>query len=610
MKLSLKTYLPLFLTALILFLFFALKNLKKEPVTFSGQGLYQTINKKESCTICHQYTGGFIANHNPKKIGCTSCHLGNPNEKDKVKAHQGLITIPGNLSNASETCAKCHQGIDHRIKNSPMNTMSAVVSIDKYVFGENSNLDSLYQIHHIDNKTPAEKHLRNKCASCHLGNEKTKTKPITEQTRGGGCLACHLNYSDKAKSAFTAYHYSKSGKLPKVHASISLQITDNHCFGCHSRSGRISTNYEGWHETQIHKDSVVDFENYRVLEDKRVFVKQAEDVHHKIGMSCIDCHDTWDVMGTGQEYAHQEDAVTTRCDACHSDHYKSITFKALDEADKRMVRNRNIDTTAQYLLANDKVYYNVIVKANKATLITKNTHQNIPIQDDFTACLRNDAHQAIACSTCHTSWAPQCISCHTSFDADLGSYDLLAKKEVDGKWIEKGNHFMADFPTLAVVQKEEKRTIKTVAPGMIMTLDQTDATKDKGKSFHRLFAPVSAHTISKKTPDCKSCHLNPLVLGYGRGQLTLDNKGKWQFTPQFENHQDGLPLDAWIPFGTNDTIAKATRKNVRPFNKKEQSRILRVGTCLTCHKQDSKVQKQMLQDFDKAVLNKNKACKN
>jgi hypothetical protein len=603
MKRSIKIYLPLFLTVLILFLFYALKSLKKASVTFSGNGLYQTITQKESCTSCHQYKGGFTTNHNPEKIGCTSCHLGKPNETTKTKAHQGLVTIPGNLSNASETCSKCHQGIDYRIKNSPMNTMSGVVSIDKYVFGENNNLDSLYQIHHLKNNSPAATHLRNKCASCHLGNEKTKTEPITEKTRGGGCLACHLNYSDEAKRAFKTAH------LPKIHASISLQVTDKHCFGCHSRSGRISTNYEGWHETQIHKDSIPNFNDYRLLEDQRVFIKKNADVHHNIGMSCIDCHDTWDVMGTGQQYAHQEQAVSTTCNACHNDNFESIAFNALNEADKRMIRNRNIDTTAHYLLANDKVYYNVIINANKATLISKNTHKSIPIQDDFTNCLRYDAHQAITCSACHTSWAPQCISCHTSFDSDMGSYDLLAKKEVDGQWLEKGEHYMADYPTLAVVQKKGNRIIKTVAPGMIMTLDQSQADSLKSASFHRLFAPVSAHTISKKTPDCKSCHLNPLVLGYGRGKLSLSSKGKWQFNPQFEKHQDGLPLDAWIAFGANDTIAKATRKNVRPFTKTEQAKILRVGACLTCHKQKSKVVKQMLRDFDKTLLNKNKACR-
>ena len=44
----------------------------------------------------------------------------------------------------------------------------------------------------------------------------------------------------------------------KMHPSVSLTVSDNHCFGCHSRSGRISTNYQGWHETTIETDRITD----------------------------------------------------------------------------------------------------------------------------------------------------------------------------------------------------------------------------------------------------------------------------------------------------------------------------------------------------------------
>ena len=48
----------------------------------------------------------------------------------------------------------------------------------------------------------------------------------------------------------------------KVHPSVSLKVSDNHCFGCHSRSGRISTNYEGWHETTLEAEQMPDSLNY------------------------------------------------------------------------------------------------------------------------------------------------------------------------------------------------------------------------------------------------------------------------------------------------------------------------------------------------------------
>ncbi len=43
---------------------------------------------------------GFEESHSPNLIGCSACHLGNPNKVNKDLAHKGLILIPGNFSNA------------------------------------------------------------------------------------------------------------------------------------------------------------------------------------------------------------------------------------------------------------------------------------------------------------------------------------------------------------------------------------------------------------------------------------------------------------------------------------------------------------------------------
>ncbi|GAH08238.1 unnamed protein product, partial [marine sediment metagenome] len=55
-------------------------------------------------------------------------------------------------------------------------------------------------------------------------------------------------------------------------------------FGCHSRSSRISTNYQGWHETLLDEADVFNKEGYKVFEDKRVYSFQGEDVHHAKGL--------------------------------------------------------------------------------------------------------------------------------------------------------------------------------------------------------------------------------------------------------------------------------------------------------------------------------------
>ncbi len=564
------------------------------------------VKSSSSCIACHSPMRGFSEAHAPNKITCIACHLGNNTVLDKNNAHLTMVSVPGNLSNASQTCAKCHQGIDVRVQKSIMNTMSGIIAVDKHVFGENKNLDSLFNIHHLKDKTKAESHLRNKCASCHIGNEKTHPNPITQQSRGGGCTACHLNYSEKGKIAHQKYIDSKKSHLTKIHPSLSLNITDNHCFGCHSRSGRIATNYMGWHET-IFKDTLRNNPNYWVLDDRRVFEKKQADIHNTKGMSCIDCHDSFDVMGDGNTYAHQENAVHVKCTDCHfTAKAKTVQFRLLSQADKRIVKLRKMDTTSRFLGSenNERTLLNVIQKNHQNYLITKQDSKKLPLKMPSSNCTKN-AHQKLACSTCHTSWAPQCISCHTSFDAKNDGYDLLAKQWKMGVWKETGSDFLAEFPTLGVVLKDGKETIKTFAPGMIMHLQKNEKETD----FHRLFAPVSAHTISKKATSCKTCHQNPVALGYGRGQLTFNvNTNKWHFKATYQKQKDALPKDAWIAFMNADNKAKATRSNVRAFSLKEQQKILQVGTCLTCHKDNSEVAQRMLNDFEKAKQDKKNSC--
>ena len=548
---------------------------------------------------------GFAPAHQPNKILCVSCHLGNNVSTIKNEAHHNMVLVPGNLSNASQTCAKCHLGTDIRVKNSIMNTMSGIISVDKYVFNENKDLDSLFNIHHLKDNSFADKHLRNKCASCHIGNEKEYPHPITEKSRGGGCTACHLNYSDKGKIAHQNYIDSDKKELSKIHPSLSLKVTDNHCFGCHSRSGRISTNYEGWHETVLKKEEITDFKKYRILEDSRVFEKKSADIHHTKGLSCIDCHDSFDTMGNGQMYAHQEDAVNVKCTTCHfTNQTKTAQFNDLSIAEQRIIDLKGIDKiyTFVYSETSNKILLNVIRENNANYLITKNSNKKILLSKPTTNCTK-DAHKSLNCNTCHTNWSPQCISCHTKFDANEDGFDLLDKKWKMGKWLESGNDYLAEFPTLGVQTKNGETKISTFAPGMIMHLEKANKNTD----FHRLFAPVSAHTTTTKGKSCKTCHNNPVALGYGRGDLYFKNS-KWNFKPKYNLEKDGLPKDAWIPFLKPYQKAKATRKNARPFTIKEQQKILTVGTCFTCHKEQSKVADLILSNFEKTLQNRNKEC--
>ena len=570
---------------------------------------YSKINSDtESCSQCHQNTKGYSAYHNPELIGCTSCHLGNKTALNKEEAHNGMILIPGNLVDAKKTCGKCHQEELKKINNSLMTTNSGLVAVDKYIFGEADSPNYHYHIKDIKNSA-SDKHIRDLCANCHLGAEKKDYRAITNINRGGGCNACHLNYTDKSKADLKNYLRSNKKELPKFHPSTDVFITDNHCFACHSRSSRISTNYEGWQETLLNADSLKNNHNYRVLEGNRVYIKKQEDVHHAKGMLCIDCHSSHEVMGDGKKYAHEEDAVKIRCTDCHfKTKPNTISYDSLDVESNLVYMLRQYDHTDKPIIIAKKdshpLVNTFVNKKGEAFLIGKKDGKFHKLSPRPEVCSRDKVHSDISCSSCHSSWTSRCIGCHISFDKkESRAFDLLTKKYGKGQWKEYVAEFSSLLPTLGVRESKTEKKIEPAIPGMILTIDKGSyAGKPEGEevSFHRLYAPNSPHTTTKQVRDCKSCHTNSAAIGYGKGELNYDIKngiGKWRFLPNYAlNEHDSLPEDAWIPFlkDVNKKVVNSTRLDFRPFTVKEQKQILTVGACLQCHKDNSKIMQQSL----------------
>jgi cytochrome b561 len=611
------------------------------------------LGRKEGCIVCHQMNG-FEDSHNPDAIGCYSCHRGNAFTLNKNTAHSGMILIPGNLNDAHLTCgtSQCHPDIFPRVNNSIMSTLSGIVSVNRFVFDESNSPTMLNHIKGIK-YSDADSHLRNLCASCHLGNEKTQYGPVNELSRGGGCNACHLNYSNDAFEQLNDYNKSKIRgektnnkkiEFPKIHPQLSLKISNDHCFGCHSRSGRISTNYEGWFETLLNNNDIKGFSHsvpilsgsesggkklkqdlsdnsqinadkpkYRILMDGRVFQKAEEDVHHKAGLECIDCHIAQEIMGDGNFYKHKEERVKIQCTDCHSNQINSVSYDELDYESRKIIdirksfrsntkfistQNGNLALTNSYITKNGSRY-----------LITKDEKDSLIIKPPAFICTEGKSHRRLICNSCHTQWVSYCVGCHTTYNKSEEGFDLLDNKEIKGSWVETPSDFYVDNPVLGIKKdKSGKEIIDTFIPGMIIKLENLKTDKNK-KIFKRLFAPTFSHTINKYGRSCKSCHINSLALGYGKGKLTYTKNGKWIFEAQFSTKdEDNLPKDAWIGFMQTRDEKSTTRTNARPFSVEEQKRILLVGACLTCHEENSNVMKESLIDFDKVLRRVSDKC--
>lgn len=536
----------------------------------------------ERCTECHAGLVGIEPAH--ELLGCARCHLGEPNAGQLPAAHVGLVRIPGNFSDMAHTCgaAGCHVDVPARLLGNVMSTMNGVVSVDRWVFGEQPTPTAVSPVAKLGT-SPADLHLRNLCASCHLGHEKRDFGPIDELTRGGGCNACHL---------------ASAGDLdggPR-HATLRALPHELACFGCHARSGRISLSYEGWHElTEL--DGGCAPPARRALADGRCVERRPADVHAEAGLRCVDCHGSWEVMGDGRSALHREDQSVVRCDDCHTATPRTAGLDALDPESRRLLRHGTDRTRWVTLAKSGRPLVNTWVDDAGTWLESKYTRRVSRVKPPAQACTRA-AHRSVACASCHSAWAPQCPQCHTSYDAAGGMYDLLDDAPRAGEWLEEGGVALAEPPSLGVREGDAGREIIPFAPGMVLTL---------GDDLHRLFAPISPHTTRATSRSCSSCHADPLALGYGRGQLRFEG-GTWQFEAAAQSQADGLPADAWLGFLSAPRPGSTTRENTRAFTVEEQRRVLTVGACLSCHAPDSTVMGAALDDFGRALRGRSTQC--
>ncbi len=407
-------------------------------------------------------------------------------------------------------------------------------------------------------------------------------------------------------------------------------MDNSHCFGCHSRSGRISTNYEGWHELRdapsreaLAADAAATTKQYRLLDDGRYFTRVTPDVHQARGMLCIDCHTANEVMGKGTVVAHARDQTLIRCEDCHTRRFAVVAASPVDaETQKLMALRQWTLAPGQRLAASatGETLVNVVVDTTgRARMRSKRTGQWAALRPPLAVCTRGQGHARLSCNSCHTAWAPRCASCHTAFDRAEEAYDHVDQTIVKGAWAESSTGaFEATPPTLGI-RADARDTahpqgvVDTFIPGMILELDRNrSAGGTPDRVFHRLYARTFSHTITRASRSCESCHNDPVALGYGRGALRfaiVGATGRWQFTPARDRTAaDGLPADAWIGFLQARSDMVSTRDDVRPFSVDEQRRILAAGACLTCHAGTTAIMKAAVVDFDATVARRSRRC--
>jgi hypothetical protein len=501
----------------------------------------------QGCLTCHQQSSsGFVSGHEFGAGNCTACHGGQAQTASETEAHTGMLAFPGNLSNAEKACGSCHQEQVNAVKNSPMTSGARVVEVTRKLFGEVT--DGKHDFATMEH-SPADSMLRKLCASCHLQQEKQahELSPVTD--RGGGCLACHIN------------HY-----VVGQHPALSARVDGARCFGCHSRSGRISLNYVGLGEVDEDVLQHSDTASLGYLEDKRLVQKLAADKHHLAGMTCIDCHTSRDIMGVG----NPDHGADISCDDCHRQQGGSLELPVWPVQLRSQVKRIPYDVSSEQTFLITKrlatPLWHIEVKEEQNLLYPKSGSKPLLIPKWSKQSHRYpEEHKRLGCNACHSQWAPQCYGCHSEYDPGGRQWDHTQKTETVGRWSEQRWNVRNSLPPLGVTADNR---IEPFVPGMILSVDHPQFSEPL---FRRLFAQLSPHTTGPAR-SCESCHRSATALGLGSGQLEKKD-GLWSFTPAMKLLHDGLPADAWTDLA-GSRGGDALKHGVRSFNRHEMERIL------------------------------------
>lgn len=531
----------------------------REKMTSRPDRLYQTTaGHVEMCLSCHK-TEKLDGAHDRLVVGCSPCHLGDFLAIDKKKAHEGIVKNPGDLRFVEKTCGieGCHAADVEKVKNSLMATNRGIIATLLYYWGEAPNQNGDYSVEKLiasGQTSLALDYYRKLCGTCHLWKQKGDLPGFFGE-KGGGCSACHYVRNDSIPPK----------ESEKFHPQIIKKIPVINCVRCHNRSGRIGISYTGVYESENYGTPYKNGEmSEKRLPGDRYYIDLPPDVHYERGMSCIDCHTRNEIMGDGTNYAHYEQQLEISCATCHvgAEQLKEGKFPGLTRKGEQL--------------------NNVIRNGDSWVISNKINDKKHPLKSPKPGVCDFPAHKRVGCEACHSPWVPQCYGCHVKRDMTETHLDKLTLKETPGWWNEGRSYLRYERPMLAIWNNK----VVIVTPGCqdVVTLINKEGKPDR--QFNSLtMAAINPHTTAARGRECRECHTSTKVLGLGEGTVWREN-GVWHFagTDQGIDTEVGRtpPLDAYVAIdGT--PLQKSSRPEVRPFNKDELNRILRIGLCLECH---------------------------
>ncbi len=327
----------------------------------------------------------------------------------------------------------------------------------------------------------------------------TNTKKLFVDFIRRRCLFCHfLNEGEKGfgirrKSFCFACHQKKQGK--SFSHTFTKDISNEACLMCHNRN-RVGIDFIGLSEEDYMENTRTPYPTkYEYGSSYRYLV---DDIHHKYGFKCIDCHNKENVMGDKKGYS---------CIDCHGDLYNQPKIKKMYISDKWLFPKR----------------FKPSINHSKY-------------------------HQRLHCSACHSVWSFQDYGFYLILDFSKELYWYFERKALQGiipiyhtikREAKKIYRYQQNYPTSIDgvnlkwrdgiwYQEFLERRFEDPPLGMKENIiyivrpfyHYYITTKDRYGNVYldNLYLgaktpPYIPHTTQKGGRYCLSCHLNKKVIG-------------------------------------------------------------------------------------------------
>jgi hypothetical protein len=553
----------------------------------------------------------------------------------------------------------------NRVKKSMMNTMAGVISGLRYQWAGQSQktarygtlsisdedgsiphnegaLDKLEKMPYFSQATipesdsrlsipvsrhPADRILRQQCFQCHLDSP-----PAEGQYRSQGCSACHFEYSSSglyegndptiSRSEPGHARFHKIRAIParstcvQCHRSFEMQTLGSKTKPPEESIIKEETKPEEKEQIPVPNSEVIGevtepINNLSTLDkDIPMFAGKGQvikDVHTARGMDCTDCHTQLDIMGDGNLYSKQHEAVEIRCETCHGDS-RSYPFisQVMNSGDSVIRISKHYknppNQIGDWMAVSERNRKMTNVKVQNGRMVTVGKQSGkvheIPLVKDFPNAHSIPQHQSrLECSACHARWVVRCPGCHQnltpgqdvlppgSHSLDIGEPALMIgpRGKVTPMLAQPKRHLTVldekQNPIPVLGQMGEKRG----------HYQQWAFTNPHGTSGSNLAYALNPHSIQKQTRSCTSCHLSTKTLGLGEGDLKIgkNSTGKNDFVEPLNRSDIMRKASRFEPQAKvsmrGESLAGAHQPKARTFNQKEINRILRVGNCIPCH---------------------------